>query len=92
MYNLRTLSEVLMNMPLKPLSPKMAGPPFEMPYTLALPSRNANRWRAHRDLLMASISLIDLMLTPGQVQEKYLRALRASDQTALDQVTALIGA
>jgi hypothetical protein len=93
MYNLRTLAEILMSMPLKPASPKMAGPPFEMPYTLALPSRNANRWRAHRDLLMASISLIDLLLeTPGQVQEKYLRALRAADQTALDQVAALIGA
>jgi hypothetical protein len=63
-----------------------------MPYSLALPGRNADRWRSHRDLLSASIALIDRMLQPGQTQERYLRALRVSDQTALQQVTALIGA
>ncbi|MCU1328642.1 MAG: uncharacterized protein JWN34_4012 [Bryobacterales bacterium] len=92
MYNLRTLSEVLMNLPLQPGSEWMAGPPFEMPYTIALPTRSTNRWRAHRDLLMASIELVGKMLTTGQIQEKYLRALRAADETALEQVNALIGA
>jgi hypothetical protein len=43
-------------------------------------------------LLVASIELIDEMLIFSQVQEKYLHALRASDQTVLEQVTALIGA
>jgi hypothetical protein len=100
MYNLRSLSEILMGMPLQPGSSLMAGPPFELPYTLALSSRSANRWRAHRDLLMASIQLIDDMLERGQdpsplqgpEQERYLRALRSADQTALDQVEVLIGA
>jgi len=92
MYNIRSLSEILMNLPMSPGNHTMAGPPFEMPYSLALPARNADRWRTHRDLLNTSIMLIDRMLKPGQPQERYLRSLRASDQTALEQVTALIGA
>jgi hypothetical protein len=92
MYNLRTLASILMNLPLRPGSEWMAGPPFEMPYSLALPARNPDRWRSHRDLLTASIQLIGQMLVPGQAQEKYLHALRTSDQTALEQVSVLIGA
>jgi hypothetical protein len=100
MYNLRSLSEILMGMPLRPGSSLRAGPPFELPYTLELPTRGANRWRAHRDLLMASIELLDGMLEPGQdespvrgpAHERYLRALRSADRTALDQIEALIGA
>jgi len=92
MYNLRSLSEILMGMPLRPGSSMMAGPPFELPYTLDLPVRSADRWRAHRDLLMASISLVDGMGTREPAQERYLRALRSADRTALDQIEVLIGA
>jgi len=92
MYNIRSLSEILMNLPMCPGNHTMAGPPFEMPYSLALPARNADRWRTHRDLLTTSLMLIDRVLKPGYPQERYLRSLRASDQTALEQVTALIGA
>ncbi len=92
MYNLRTLSEILMNLPLSPGSKTMAGPPFEMPYSLSLPSRSTNRWRAHRDLLIASTELIDEVLVPGHTHERYLRALRAADRTAQDQIEVLIGA
>ena|SRR5436305_5682411 len=41
MYNLRSLSEILMTMPLDDGLSTMAGPPFEMPYTLTLPPRPA---------------------------------------------------
>jgi hypothetical protein len=92
MYNLRSLSEILMALPLYPGSPILAGPPFEMPYSLSLPSRSTNRWRAHRDLLTASIQLIDAMLGCELSPERYLRALRATDQTALEQIDVLIGA
>jgi len=92
MYNIRSVSEILMSLPLRPGSDLAAGPPFEMPYTLALPARNADRWRTHRDSLTASIELVGKMLVPGQTHERYLRALRTADQTALEQITALIGA
>src|SRR6185369_6478645 len=40
MYNIRSLAEILMGMPLRPDSSLMAGPPFEQPYTLELPPRS----------------------------------------------------
>jgi hypothetical protein len=96
MYNLRSLSEILMSLPLRPGSDTLAGPPFEMPYTLSLPTRSTNRWRAHRDLLTASVVLIDEMLAEKRHGEpphlRYLKALRTADTTALDQINVLIGA
>lgn len=92
MYNLRSLSEILMDMPLRPGSPVMAGPPFEMPYSLALAAREPDRWRAHRDLLTASITLIGDLLKTRPHHSHYLRALLTSDQAALEQITALVGA
>jgi hypothetical protein len=97
MYNIRSISEILMTLPLAPDSPILAGPPFEMPYSLALPARNADRWRLHRDLLTASIQLVTGMVHTAQScgdesHVRYLRALIISDQTTLEQVTALIGA
>ena len=100
MYNLRSLSEILMVMPLQPGSDLKAGPPFEMPYTLHLPAREADRWRTHRDLLNASITLIGRMLEHERERElehkpnrsTYLQALLTSDTTTLEQVNALVGA
>lgn len=92
MYNLRSLADILMSMPLRPGSDLNAGPPFEMPYTLSLPTRGVNRWRAHRDLLLASIALVDRMLALHPEHARYLTALRTADKTALEQIEALIGA
>jgi hypothetical protein len=35
-----------------------AGPPFELPYTLNLPDREADRWRAHLDVSRAAVRLV----------------------------------
>jgi Ferritin-like len=92
MYHIKSISQVLMNMPLQPNAKINAGPPFEMPYTLSLSVRDADRWRAHRDLLWASITLTGKMLKTPSTSEPYLHALLTSDQTTLEQLTALIGA
>lgn len=92
MYNLRSLSEILMYMPLNPGSDLKAGPPFEMPYTLTLPAREVDRWRTHRDLLMASIDLVKKILAEQPARAPYLQALLISDTTTLEQVNALVGA
>jgi hypothetical protein len=92
MYNIRSLSEILMGMPLQPGSVLQAGSPFEMPYSMALATRSADRWREHRDLLIASISLIGEMTADSNQHQPYLQALRAADETALEQITALVGA
>lgn len=92
MYNLRSLAEILMALPLRPGSDQMAGPPFEMPYTLSLPTRSVNRWRAHRDLLRASMAHVDHMLEKAIPEERYLRGLQAMDATTLEQIEVLVGA
>ena len=92
MYNLRSLSEILMQMPLRPGSSLKAGPPFEMPYSVALPAREGDRWRAHRDLLTASITLLGKLSDAQPSRAAYLRALLTTDQTTLEQITALVGA
>lgn len=92
MYNIRSFSEILMRMPLQTGTDLRAGPPFEMPYSLALPHHSDDRWRMHRDLLLASISMLGEMVSESGSHETFLRALRTADETALQQINALIGA
>src|SRR5207247_2201535 len=43
----------------RPDQPDRAGLPFELPYSLALPDREADRWRHHLDVIEASIALLE---------------------------------
>jgi hypothetical protein len=80
MYNLRSLSHVLMKMPLGGKTDKCAGPPFTVPYTLDLPIGEANRWRMHQDLLEASQALTEkLLISADESQKTYLYSLREAD-------------
>lgn len=95
MYNLRAIAGMLVELYAQrsgPEGPRKAGPPFEMPYTLALPRGERNRWVLHRNLLEASAALIEalrpLASSPG---EDYLTALSESDALALDQVERMLG-
>jgi hypothetical protein len=93
MYNLRAIASILMQRPLKQggdPTRKAAGPPFEMPYTLELPSAEGDRWRLHRDLLEASADEIDTLLAIGTTHTDYLRALADADRLTLEQVELLI--
>ncbi len=60
---LRGLAKTLTALPLKetpsPADPTHAGPPFELPYTLALPDDERDRWRLHLALLDSAGKLID---------------------------------
>lgn len=80
MYNLRSLSHILMKMPLDNDPNKCAGPPFTIPYTLDLPISEANRWRMHQDLIDASQKLTEkLLLTADEQQQTYLHSLKEAD-------------
>ena len=63
-----------------------------MPYTLALPRAERNRWVLHHNLLEASANLIEelepLVSSPGK---DYLTALSESDSIALAQVERILG-
>ena len=65
-----------------------------MPYTLALPSTEANRWRVHRDMLDAADRLYGQLrdaFGPDSDGQDYLAALAQRDQIERGQVEQLIG-
>ncbi|MEN7551475.1 ferritin-like domain-containing protein [Rapidithrix thailandica] len=81
MYNLRSIANVLVKLPISTGSDIMAGPPFLIPYTIDLPSSEASRWRVHQDLLEASGALIEVLLQSGdESNHKYLYSLREADK------------
>lgn len=94
MYNLRALSEILMQLPLSAggLNPGItAGPPFQMPYTMNSPIGEANRWRVHLDLLSAASDLIDeLRKIVPDLRRPYLAAMQEADQQMVDTATRII--
>lgn len=101
MYNLKTLSGILVRLPLHHAGdPRRAGPTFQMPYTLTLPAAEADIWRQHRDLVNSSQELVAELLHPDKRNledappdgRKYLLTLRDLDLQSIafiDQV--LIG-
>jgi hypothetical protein len=92
MYNIHALSEILVQMPLAPGSSLMAGPPFQIPYTLKLPVDAAERWRAHLDLLQTSGALIDRLLDcDGQRHAAYLRTVRGADLQLIATIERILG-
>lgn len=88
---LKGIARMLTTLPLKqtpgPTDPAHAGPPFELPYTLALPDDERNRWRLHLALLDTSrelISKIEAISGPSNV----LTELTSIDQ----QIRAVVEA
>ena len=92
MYTIRALSEILVQMPVAPGNSSLtAGPPFQVPYTLKLPTDALDRWRAHLDLLQASIALTDrLSAMPGQRHAAYLRTLREADGQLISMIEQIL--
>jgi hypothetical protein len=90
MYNIRALSQILVQTPLEARnSRRMAGPPFQMPYTVRLPFDAADRWRIYFDLLAASATLTDRLLGHTGAHEKYLLGLREADRETMRMIDAI---
>lgn len=104
--NIRGISTRLVQMPQHQgdtAGPPFAAPPFELPYTLSLPDREPNRWRLHRDLLLASQALIVRILEklndePGSLPATLIQNLRSfatglgtRDATDLQFAESMIG-
>jgi len=92
MYNLRSIAAILVTLPLNDGGgDERAGPPFSVPYTLALPDWDSDKWRVHRDLIAAAETLIhQLDEDPDEAQHAYLRALRDHDRQTLEVVERLL--
>ncbi len=95
MYHLRSTSDILASLPLLQGGSleAVAGPPFAMPYSLELPTRERDRWRTHRDGLLTSIALAKQLRELGDPAHRaYLDALESADRRALEIATTAIGA
>ena len=93
MYNVRSITEILMKLPLheKP-DGKLAGPPFDMPYSVNLPVGEHNRWSTHEDLIRESDLTIKVLLKIASTEtHSYLTGLLAANQRAVLQIAPLIG-
>ncbi len=91
MYNLRALTEILMQTPLSPGSSQFAGPPFQMPYTMRLPVDGVDKWNVHLDLLETSRELMDELQYDGQKHGAYLRALKEADSQVSSSIQSISG-
>jgi hypothetical protein len=92
MYNLRAIANILVRLPLaNENDPRRAGPPFELPYTLALPTAEDDCWRLHRELLVNSEILAGRLLPDAPVEGKqYLAALRDLDRQSIGWLDAVL--
>jgi hypothetical protein len=92
MYNLRALSEILVQMPLSSDKPElMAGPPFQVPFTLKLPVDSVDRWQWHLDLLQSSIGLVERLLKiEHQPHRPYLRAVLDADRRLIEMIETVL--
>jgi hypothetical protein len=93
MYHLRSIAGRLVALPVNQADPDgpRAGPPFQIPHTLMLPSDEVGRWRLHRDLLDASRAMIvRLTQQPAADAGGYLAALTELDAAERAQVERLI--
>jgi len=71
-----------------------AGPPFELPYTLNLPDREKDRWRAHLDASRAAVRLVrDTLRAAGSpdAADEFLEDLLRLDEQAQALMRAVIG-
>jgi hypothetical protein len=88
---LRGIAKTLTTLPLKatpgPGDAAFAGPPFELPYTLALPDDERGRWRLHLAMLDSSRELITRIGAASGMNE-VLGELTAIDQAARAVVEA----
>ena len=95
MYKIRSLASVLVQLPVRPGIPPekaCAGPPFQMPYTLEIPQRESDRWRWHRDMLIASRNILDALsrLEEDPRRRGYIAALKESDADLTQVIDRII--
>ena len=67
-----------------------AGPPFELPYSLQLPTDEADRWRLHLDTsVAASRQVVALRADSRDAEDEFLIDLGRADSEARSQMRAL---
>ncbi len=88
---LRSLALKLTTLPLKDAAPagadaRVAGPPFELPYSLAIPGQERDRWRLHQALLESSEHLVNRIRATAD--DPILQELTEADAIKKDLVAS----
>ncbi len=87
MYNLRAISQILVNLPLADDGGRArCGPPFQMPYSLELPDSEEDYWTLHRELIDACASLVGPAAEGTGDHAAYARTLLSLDETARSEM------
>jgi hypothetical protein len=93
MYNLKAISGLLVQLPLKSDPKERAGPPFELPYTLNFPTHETDFWRLHLDLVEAAATQLSSICRqtsgPGL---GYAEALRMADRHTAAEIETILNA
>jgi hypothetical protein len=102
MYALKSIAAILVRTPMHDTTrpagrgrkPAFAGPPFETPYTVALPDAGRDAWVLHRDLLRAAGELCAKLRTDGDDADarRYAAVLADIDRQSLAWVDQIIAA
>lgn len=90
MYFLKTIAGLLTRLPRDADPAERAGPPFQMPYTLAFPAGEADFWRLHLDLVRASRENAAVVPVSSDEGRAFLSALTASDLAAEAEIAAIL--
>lgn len=90
MYNLKAIAGLVAEFPLDKDPKLRAGPPFQMPYTVALPEDEEDVWRLHRDLLVGSMALAGALARNSKSGGAYARSLVALDERAKSQFETIL--
>lgn len=94
MYNIKTISQILFRLPLtdNPKDERRAGPPFQIPYTLALPDDDGDCWKLQRDLLVTAVNLATGLLEKASGDDgRYLATQMKLDQQTIQWIDTLQG-
>jgi hypothetical protein len=94
MSHLKAISELMVGLDLDAAGTRRkAGPPFELPYGLALPEREKDRWRRHVDVLTAArrlaLELEASLASAANGEQVVLKALAERDSSALADLAEL---
>jgi hypothetical protein len=94
MYHIKTISGLMVQMKVsQPGEPDLfAGPPFETPYSIAMPAVDADCWRLHRDLMEGSLELNHkISAAGGTLGRTYLQSLAELDRQAMAWIDGILG-
>lgn len=96
MYHMKAIAGILVHMPLDDSGDgAVAGPPFQLPFSLALPQSEENFWRAQLGLLDACATLVRSLQdsagsTPPEGQ-RLMAALTETDRDAYAWIERILG-